>query len=151
MTVQKYLKLEILISSFEYIPDCKAKEKPNSFVQLSWESKARQSAYGYIWSLAVTHPIFDYFRCPSHVSAWPPHVMPVCQRLSIRTCIRTKSAENDQIFEWNEDLATVFLKWKDFSHPPNFLLFPPSLSCGCLATTRHACLSKTFRYVHVHC
>ena len=31
--------------------------------------------------MVVTHPMFDYFRRPSHVGAWPPHVMPVCQRL----------------------------------------------------------------------
>ena len=35
----------------------------------------------FVIQMVVTHPIFDYFRRPSHVGAWPPHVMPVCQRL----------------------------------------------------------------------
>ena len=47
MTVGKYLKLEILISSFKYFRTVKQK-KPNSFIRFLGESMARQSAFGFI-------------------------------------------------------------------------------------------------------
>ena len=53
MTVRKYLKLEILISSFKCFQTVKQKTIANWFVQFLGESTAHKSAYSFIWPLVI--------------------------------------------------------------------------------------------------